>query len=166
MYLYRVYLGDVYTDKTEDQIKDIMVFPNIPYFLMGCEDGETERICLSESIEGCLTSIGWNRIDIAFQDQTDEDIDCLRIVVLKFKKENLEEKYLFSPEYLTVKNCVPDAEITKEWWYLLPVKPDEVEIKYLYGYNFGNAVPLVLPEPIRKKILIQTIKDLKWAEAY
>ena len=32
MYLYRVYLGDVYTDKTEDQIKDIMVFPNIPYF--------------------------------------------------------------------------------------------------------------------------------------
>ena len=148
MYLYRVYLGDVYTDKTEDQIKDIMVFPNIPYFLMGCEDGETERICLSESIEGCLTSIGWNRID-AFRSNRRE-YRLSRIVVLKFKKENLE-KYL-SALIPDSKNCVPDAEITKEWWYLTR-KTDEVEIKYLYGYNwqcgslwsFRNRSEKILP---------------------
>lgn len=155
-----------------------MFFPDIPYSIMKGENNDIERICLSESIEGCLTSIGWNRLDCMFQDYMDEKTESLRMVVLKFDMDNLAKKYLWSPEELDELGYVPDAYITREWWYELPAKPDEVEIRYLYNYNMEN-IEYILPKELRHKdeltdeelekyvengIEIPLIQDLEWVE--
>lgn len=142
------------------------------------ENKDIERICLSESIEGCLTSIGWQRLDCTFQDYMNEDINALRVVILKFDINKLDRKYLLSPEELDEKGYIPDAYITREWWYLLPAKPDAVEIKYLYDYNIDNY-EYVLPKELRDKkelieeevekyiengIKVSLIENLKWLE--
>lgn len=178
LYLYRVLLGDIFSHLTPEQIKDIMFFPEIPHAIMKGENQDIERICLSESIEGCLTSIGWKRLDCAFQDYMNEDVEGLRIVILKFDINKLDKKYLRSPEELDEKKYVPDAYITREWWYELPAKADEVEIKYLYDYSMENT-EYVLPKELRGKeelseeeieryiengIEVPLIENLKWIE--
>lgn len=178
MYLYRVLLGDAFSHLTAEQIKNIMFFPEIPYTIMEWENQDIERICMSESIEGCLTAIGWKRLDCAFQDYMDEDMEALRIVILKFDINKLDKRYLRSPEELDEKGYVPDAYLTREWWYELPATPDEVEIKYLYNYNMDN-IEYVLPKELRGKselteeeveeyiengIEIPLIENLEWIE--
>lgn len=158
MYLYRVLLGDIFSHLTAEQIKNIMIFPDIPYAMMEGENRDIERICLAESIEGCLTSIGWNRLDTTFQDYLDEETDSLRVVILKFKMENLDKKYLTSPEELDAKGCVPDAYITREWWYGLPVRPDEVEIKHLFDYDM-NTNDYIIPREVRLYMEEQNISE-------
>ena len=148
MYLYRVLLGNAFSHLTEERIKDIMFFPDIPHAIMKEENQDIERICLAESVEGCLTSIGWNRLDTTFQDFMDEEREALRVVILKFDINNLDKKYLLSPEELDEKGYVPDAYITREWWYGLPAKPDEVEIRYLYDYDMSEN-EYVIPREVR-----------------
>ena len=48
---------------------------------------------MSESIEGCLTSIGWNRLDCLFRDLMDEETDALRVVILKFDTDKLTKVF-------------------------------------------------------------------------
>lgn len=178
MYLYRVLLGDAFSHLTAKQIKNVMFFPDIPYAIMKGENQDIERICMSESIEGCLTSIGWNRLDCLFQDLMDEDTEALRVVILKFDTDKLDKKYLRSPEELDEKGYVPDAYITREWWYELPVTPDDVEIKYLYNYTMDNT-EYVMPKELRQKaeltdeeleeyvengIEVTLIENLQWLE--
>lgn len=178
MYLYRVLLGNVFSHLTAEEIKNIMVFPSIPAYTMQDENNDIERICMAETIEGCLTSIGWNRLDTVFQDEMDEETESLRVVILKFNTDNLDKRFLRNPEELDEKGYVPDAYITREWWYELPAQPDEVEIKYLYNYNMEN-IEYVLPKELRDKeelteeemeqyvengIEIPLIQDLQWAE--
>lgn len=168
MYLYRVLLGNAFQHLTAEQIKNIMFFPEIPYRILKGENDEIERICLAESVEGCLTAIGWNFLDTMFQDCMDEETEALRIVILKFDKDRLDKKYLRSPEELDEKGYVPDAYITREWWYELPAKPDNVEIRYLCDYDM-NDNDYVVPRDIRKRMEENDYTDEeyeKWMEEY
>ena len=160
MYLYRVILGECYSHLSKEDIKDIMQWPDIPFCTMADEEKQTERICMSESIEGCLTSIGWNRLERAFQEYFEDNGEYLKVTILIFDTENLDNKYLISPEELDEKGYVPDAYITKEWWYLLPAKPDFLEIKHLYDYNCDNF-DFVIPKELRnKKLTHEEYEDL------
>jgi hypothetical protein len=100
------------------------------------------------------------------------------MVVLKFDISKLDKRYLRSPEELYEKGYVPDAYITREWWYELPATPDEVEIKYLFNYSMDN-IEYVMPKELREKeelteeeirkyiengIEIPLIQNLEWLE--
>lgn len=163
MYLYRILLGDVFSHLTAEQIKNIVFFPDIPYSIMKGENQDIERICMSESIEGCLTSIGWNRLDCLFQDLMDEETEALRVVILKFDTDKLDKRYLRNPEELDEKGYVPDAYITREWWYEIPVTPDEVEIRYLFNYSIDNN-EYVMPKELREKEKLTDEEIKKYVE--
>lgn len=120
------------------------------------EDGITERICLSESIEGCLTAIGWTRLEKIYSDD-----DSIRVVVLKFDSEDMDPKYLKSPEDLD--DLVADAYLTREWWYELPIHPTEVEIKLLSHYDSEN-IEYILPIHLREVSILSEDDHQKYCE--
>lgn len=151
MKLYRIILGDRYTHLNNRQIEDILFFPEIPHNRLVEEDSTTERICLAESIEGCFTAIGAHRLEEMLY-ETDNELSA---IILTFDTEQMDLKYLRSPEDIDLK--VPDAYLTREWWYELPIKPVKAEVKVLKGFDSKDSI-YVLPKHLRNKELNQEEK--------
>lgn len=80
--------------------------PRIPSSVMSEEDDGIPRICFSDSIQGCIRAIcGYPKIDSEYVD------------IIVWKHEFKSNEYLFDWNYLYLKNLVPDAAVTHEYWY-------------------------------------------------
>lgn len=91
--------------------------PRIPEFRAeGLDENNTiPRICLSDSIEGCLSAVPWggSRLEDLFW----EEGSCL-IRIYEFDIKDLNLKNLLPPEYLYSSDLVRDALISGEYWYI------------------------------------------------
>lgn len=84
--------------------------PRIPSNALTEENHKYERICLSDSIEGCINAM---EEPLVFS----TDIDSITIVVWE-KDFSLSDPFLKDWRYLYENNLVADAALTHEYWYL------------------------------------------------
>ena len=103
--------------------------PKIPITHMLEEDQPTPRICVAETIENCVTSIGivgTFRRCLAENDSAksyENDNEAYPILVVKFP-DNLD--------YIKPTPAqVPDVESTGEYWLLNPARPESIKLKWL-----------------------------------
>lgn len=123
--------------------------PNEKIVTIG-EDLSTPRICVSSTIEGCLSSAPWGGSSL-------EDIillnDCSQLIkVYEFNSDDIAPENLISPKELYQSDKVRDAEITNEHWvinqnlrscrsYLIQIKkynityPDSIPYSLLKNFN-------------------------------
>ena len=112
--------------------------PRIPNTMMEDENNCIERICLSNSISGCITSAPWGNRHI--EDFPDKAV----FRVYEFSEDDIEEGNLIRPEKLYENDMVRDADITNEHWVinqtLKPKRIFYVEIK-----NYMLEVKDIIP---------------------
>lgn len=84
--------------------------PRIPKTRTVEEDGTIERICFSDSIEGCLNG----KADRLFECSEN---DCTKIMVYKMRIQD-DDPYLKKWREIYEEGLVPDAALTHEYWYL------------------------------------------------
>ena len=108
-----------------DLENDIKAFkPTIPNeeIRLCNEDSTTPRICVSNSIEGCLSAVPWGGID--FENQFDTDHIVFK--VYEFEPKDILNGNLIKPDYLYKEDLVRDAKFTGEHWIvnqeLKPIK--------------------------------------------
>lgn len=104
--------------------------PCIPKSILYGEDEETKRICLSNSLDGCLTSAPWGGVQF-------EDLSINTIFrVYEFDTNDIQEGNLIYPEELYRKDLVVDAEITGEHWVVnQSLKPTKVYYIKIDSYH-------------------------------
>lgn len=85
--------------------------PRVPHTTMLGEDKVTPRVCFASSVEGCIAAIPGNRRRVYFDEGA-------VIAVFPFRVA-LDDPALVTPDKL--KESVPDAEFTCEYWYMEPV---------------------------------------------
>ena len=88
----------------------------VPNSRMQSEDSTTARICVSDSIEGCLTStpFGSHYLD----ENLIENSDLIKIFVIDTAKLGLLPSDIITPCELYEKGKVDDALLTNEHWIL------------------------------------------------
>lgn len=90
--------------------------PRIPKGRLDCvgEDATIPRICLSDSLEGCLTGVPWGGYNL-INDPPYKAVGFMAIARLyEFDKSKIIEENLLSPKQ--IKKFVPDSEISREYW--------------------------------------------------
>lgn len=119
--------------------------PTIPLGAIG-EDEDTPRICVADSISGCLISLGggyigelgMTRIVSRFRQlNPDARLNMEQIwrsvtfpfTILEFDVE-LDDPSVLTPEQ--IKDKVQDAVITGEHWILTERQPDRISKRWLY----------------------------------
>lgn len=85
--------------------------PQVPVSTMLGEDKVTPRVCFASSVEGCITAIPGDRRRVHFGEDAVIAVFPLRVA--------LDDPALITPDDL--KDFVPDAEFTREYWYTEPV---------------------------------------------
>ena len=80
--------------------------PQVPKSANFPEDTVTPRICFSETIEGCLTALGYT-----FHEHHP----------LTIWEVDIDPKAAVSPKFLWEHHLVPDCLLTGEWWVLRPL---------------------------------------------
>jgi hypothetical protein len=104
----KIKLFHVSFDITEPLCK--LFIPRVPKNPMNGEDEIYKRICFSDSVTGCINSIG--KVLEPY-----DNTDSVTIIVWE-KEVDLLDKNLISWRRLYEDNLVPDAAITHEYWYL------------------------------------------------
>ena len=84
--------------------------PRVPENPMNGEDESYQRICFSDSITGCINSIGKIL-------EPCDNTDLVSIIVWEKEVDLFDEK-LISWKKLYDNSLVPDAAVTHEYWYL------------------------------------------------
>lgn len=104
--------------------------PKIPSLTLESENCDIERICLSKSIEGCLSAVPWGGIHL--EDNLNDDGE-LEIYVHEFDRKDIAKDNLIQPNILFRKDWVRDAMLTKEYWVinqeLIPSKIYKINLK-------------------------------------
>lgn len=144
--------------------------PRVPEFRAYDEDNKTERICLSDSIGGCLSAIP----DSLYH--TDE---YTKLTIYECDIDdyiNYEELYKYG--------MVPDAYVTHEYWCLKPIwmfgthvllsdfdshyefVPDEKRLDeyVLYVVDYLNCHDIIIPADTKKRLenctMIEAMYDI------
>jgi len=99
--------------------------PRVPTWRIENENDAIERICVSDSIEGCLRGIEYN-ITKSLWMQYNEEYQ-IPLYVYAIDENKLSKEELYTPEYLVENNLVPDAQESNEHWILKPVKFELVD---------------------------------------
>lgn len=108
--------------------------PRIPESRADWEDEINQRVCLSSSIEGCLTGVPWGGSKL-------EDIllptgdGSYLIRVYEFDIKNIATEDLVGPEEIYEDGLVNDAMLSQEYWFIgKELKPDRTYLIELSGY--------------------------------
>ena len=105
----KIKLYHVSYDTTEPLDKEFI--PKIPQNTATGENESIPRVCLSDSIEGCI-----NAIEDNFGNYEDED----RATIIVWESEfSLFDDKLLCWQYLYENDLVPDAALTHEYWYFI-----------------------------------------------
>lgn len=125
--------------------------PRVPESRMSTEDAITKRICVSDSIEGCLTASPFGAHYLS--ESLMETNDCVKIFVIDTEKLGLTSTDVVFPHDLYQSGKVEDACLTGEHWLLKEIeipKEDQsvVQITELHDEHWE----LLIPYPIRMKL--------------
>lgn len=90
-----------------------MFVPKIPHNPETGEDNTQARICLSDSIEGCINAM-------EFQSSIASNKQIIPIVVWE-KEFSFDDPFLRDWKFLYEQDLVPDAALTHEYWYLTSI---------------------------------------------
>lgn len=98
--------------------------PRIPASRMKTEDATTKRICVADSIEGCLTASPFGAHYLS--ESLLETDDCIKVFVIDTEKLGLTSAEVISPDDLYQSGKVEDAYLTGEHWLLKDITiPEE-----------------------------------------
>lgn len=136
-------------------------YPRVPNNRHKEEDGGIDRICLSDSLEGCLTAVPGGGMYL--EDEFGEDGFSL-IRVYEFDIQNINLNNIIPPEYLYQKDLVRDANISREHWVInQELIPSRTYLIKLETYDEGY------PDDIRYDDYIQGMmaeeegrRDFNW----
>lgn len=133
MYVYHL---TPYTNKASSDLK-----LRVPKQRIDGEEATLPRICVSKSLDGCLTSIGPHNICIPFLQDMLEDGGLQRGVGLdKLKFPFVLHTYKISPidfvrgriwDTPKVAKHVPDAKLSQECWIVKLMQPESVRTVWL-----------------------------------
>lgn len=101
--------------------------PRVPDFCMPCE-AHVERVCVSDSIEGCLSAVAWGG----------SHLDSHPIGTL-FRVYVFDEEDYIVPECVATNYNVIDAIANREYWFLHEVQPIESFLIEINNFNWDNA---------------------------
>lgn len=137
--------------------------PRLPSAVYEGEDSQTKRICVSNTIEGALTSVpfGGRKLEITQADLSDiyGNYEVLYLKVYEFESEQVQEGNLITPNELWLKGLVPDAEVGGEHWIInQDIKPVREYLIELNGFN--ESVEDVY-SPV---VVLEEIPDEDWDE--
>lgn len=104
--------------------------PVVPEHRLTGENETIPRICVSSSLDGCLTSIGGLNIVSAL----DTAVSCARFSIMTFDGKRLDKKHLMYPVQLCRLDYVYDAIYTDEFWITAPCMPESVTAMYLTDF--------------------------------
>lgn len=110
--------------------------PKIPRTAMPLEDRTLPRICLTPSVEGCMTAIGvlgmFRRCLNAHPDtKSYENADeTYPVIICEFPDEIPGNPYVIPSEAQ-----VPDVGLTNERWLMMPARPSKMELRWLDQYS-------------------------------
>ncbi|MCK9470681.1 MAG: hypothetical protein M0Q88_02880 [Bacilli bacterium] len=113
--------------------------PRIPENRFAGEEEHTKRICLSSSIEGCITAAPFGGSSLSENIYAGSNSSKL-IRIYEFDISEIERKHIYTPDYLYKKDLVRDAAITGEYWITVPIKPVNSYIIKLTKFddNYGQ----------------------------
>lgn len=137
---------NVYCHITSDLSGDNYFYPRIPYVTREDENGEINRVCVAETLEGALTAIpnGAGRLDTYLEDSS------YYFKVFVIDTEKLGIKKMMNSEELYKKDYVRDAEITGEHWILESFTVPQEYIFYVRLNNWEESASDVIPYEIYK----------------
>ena len=105
--------------------------PRVPVSIMEHEDEVTPRICISSSIDGCLSAVPWGGANLweymemnLYEECEDENI-YVRVYEFEIDANN---SYLISPEKLWESDLVRDAICNREYWYIGELIPNDTYV--------------------------------------
>ena len=112
--------------------------PKIPLIRLrdGSEDSLVPRICLSSSLNGCLSAVYWG--GASFEDIVIDYGISVPIRVYEFDTDDIENNNLITPEYLYKSDKVRDAMINQEYWVInQTLKPRKTYVIKINNYKEG-----------------------------
>ena len=122
------------------------------------ENDSIPRICLSDSIKGCLSGVSWGGLRLLTDPFFNKDDKIIAIIrVYEFNRNSILTKHILDPE--KVKNHVLDAEITGEHWVVnQSLKPDN---SHLIALKNVKLEPKVINQN-NKGFLTYKVKGIKY----
>ena len=103
--------------------------PRIPYYIMDMEDVTIPRICVSNTIEGCLSAAPWGGLTLEAHP-----------LGMLYRVYVFETNNYMKPEVLAKEYGVLDAIINQEYWLLDEIKPIDDFLIDIQGYTYGTGI--------------------------
>lgn len=113
----------------------------VPESRMKDEDSVTPRICVSDSIEGCLTASAFGAHYLG--ESLMETDDLMKVFVIDTEKLGLTSSDVIFPTELYQSGKVDDANLTNEYWILkdfVVPQEDQLVVK-VTGFDDGDWEP-------------------------
>ncbi|MFW5962305.1 MAG: hypothetical protein ACOCQR_01700 [bacterium] len=121
-------------------------YPQVPRSIMDNEEKDIERVCVSTTIEGCLTAMpnGGSKLDCFIQELLefnrnsylmsgfkDENIPDFKLFKIDTEKIGISQENIINYETLYKKNYVRDAYWTEECWITEKFSVPDEDISYI-----------------------------------
>jgi len=119
------------------------------------EDDTIDRICVSDSIEGCLTSMPRGGEDL--RDLLDDTGDRIKVFVFDTDTLGLPPNCIIEPDVIKDQYGVIDAVITGEHWITAPVTIPTADTHILHVHDFQ-----INRTPIESGIIVGRIEQLRY----
>lgn len=123
------------------------IFPRVPQNHMFSEDTKQPRICVSPSLDDCLTAIGLDFVGITL---------TFPFVIRTYDITQNTESILHNDK---VRAYVPDADVTHECWIVQPTKPQNIYLAWLLDADVIDTTKYIADEPCQYTV----IKNSKWS---
>lgn len=131
------------SENTDLLIKEFV--PRIPEYRASGEDNSIKRVCVSDSIEGCMMEYTCT-MDIVRDIYCREEGLSRRIRVYTFDSNDINEDNFMKTEKLLERKLVPDALTSKESWIIQKIKPkscfDIFDIEYEIDESYIRPLSL------------------------
>lgn len=139
------------------------IFPRVPQNHMFSEDTKQPRICVSPSLDDCLTAIGLDFVGITFakniittKSQNPISELTFSFVIRTYDITQNTESILHNDK---VRAYVPDADVTHECWIVQPTKPQNIYLAWLLDADVIDTTKYIADEPCQYTV----IKNSKWS---
>lgn len=137
---------------------DKAIKPCIPRYRLDDEDKTTPRICVSKTLDGCLSSIGPPKILGAF----DYEAKCAKFVILQFERSGIPDGHFISNTRLLSLGYVRDAIYTDECWITAPCRSETIRISFLTDFRLCGDGRIALDGELMR---VWTVCDSKWTDS-
>ena len=124
---------------------------------IGTEDDTTPRVCVCETIEGCLSAMPGGGLEI--ESLTDNQY-YLKVFSIDTERLGLKKEDILCWDYLYQNNLVPDAEITQEHWILKPFEVEKIDSFLIRVTDWREESDDIIP------YFVKQVADQKYSGDY